>query len=357
MKRDGRQRGSSGSDPWRNPPRFKGSTPDPASGKPAERPPDAGQGIGSIGGREGGRPATRAASPPAAGGEQSGARRGARDGPRGRDRHPTILPWYRGHPGRDRPHAGLVFDKFCDVWDDSGDTGTRKRDFIEAVIAEYQDNRDLQVLVEGWCNRRRALIAALAPECKQPTAIFTTTEPLVTGFGMNHVLDNGFVWHATLSVPYLPGSGVKGIIRAWVDPDTGWSDEEQWDTARRLFGDAGEPGRPGSGVGSLVVFEALPVTVPAVAIDVMNVHHQRYYQHGEPPGDYEAPVPVYFLTVAAGATFEFGLAPRPGVGTPDDVQLGFALLRDALSVLGFGAKTAVGYGRLTSESPTRKPDR
>ncbi len=264
-----------------------------------------------------------------------------------------MLPWYTGQPEPERPHAGLLFDKFCDRWNGAGDLGTRKREFLEEVIAQY-NNSDLTQLLSAWRARRNALVATLAPDCQTYTKTFTTSERLITGFGMNHVLDNGFVWHPTLSVPYLPGSGVKGVIRAWVDPDKGWADKadkQQWDAARRLFGDAGDEGRPGLGVGWLVVFDALPLGVPTLEIDVMNVHHQKYYQEkyyqgGEPPSDYEDPVPVFFLAIAAGATFEFALVPRPGVGTPKDVEEGFKLLNRALSVLGFGAKTAVGYGRL-----------
>jgi CRISPR-associated protein Cmr6 len=30
-------------------------------------------------------------------------------------------------------------------------------------------------------------------------------------------VENGFLWHPTLGVPYLPGAAVKGLVRAYVE--------------------------------------------------------------------------------------------------------------------------------------------
>jgi CRISPR-associated protein Cmr6 len=195
---------------------------------------------------------------------------------------------------------------------------------------------------------------------------FRTSWRFVSGLGMNHVLETGFVWHHTLSVPYLPGSAVKGLIRAWIDPASGWAEvgPDPGDRSRiaediaRLFG------APERGVGSIVVFDALPVKPPSVELDIMNVHHKRYYQGGgDPPSDYEDPSIIYFLTVATGQEFEFAFAPRsrPQERIPAqadvDVKRAFALLAEALAVLGAGAKTASGYGRFepVPDGPGSRP--
>ncbi len=244
---------------------------------------------------------------------------------------------------------GLLFDKFCNRWSATGELKEAKHDFLkEEVLADYKRGHEmLEGLLESWITRRKVLVERLGGK----TETFTTTSRLVTGLGMNHVLENGFVWHPTLSVPYLPGSGVKGMVRAWVDPGKGWSDGSDGKTARRLFGGGNAGGDDDLdegddlGVGTLVVFDALPAKVPLLWIDIMNVHHQTYYQKGQAPSDYEKPILVYFLVVDAGVDFEFAIAPRPGVGTSADVDEGFTLLKHGTEILGFGAKTATGYGR------------
>lgn len=58
---------------------------------------------------------------------------------------------------------------------------------------------------------------------------------------------------------------------------------------------------------------------------------------------------VHFLVVKAGQEFEFAMAPRAGArqgaSAASDLARGFDLLKEALKVLGLGAKTAAGYGR------------
>src|SRR5204863_449066 len=68
-----------------------------------------------------------------------------------------------------------------------------------------------------------------------------------------------------------------------------------------------------------------------------------------PPGDWEDPVPVYFLSVPAGVPFRFAVAKRWDDVPPADVELAKDWLAGGLTVLGCGAKTATGYGRFTVE--------
>lgn len=107
------------------------------------------------------------------------------------------------------------------------------------------------------------------------------------------------------------------------------------------FGDTDE-----HGCGRLILLDGLPVAKPVLEVDIINPHYGPYYQDPgrTPPADYYSPVPVPFLTVAAGQRFEFILLPAEGRGTPDDLREGAALLTDALEILGIGGKTAVGYG-------------
>jgi CRISPR-associated protein Cmr6 len=62
-----------------------------------------------------------------------------------------------------------------------------------------------------------------------------------------------------------------------------------------------------------------------------------------PPADYLSPNPVYFLTVAAGTPFRFSLLARQG----DLLEQSMRYLREAIELLGVGAKTHAGYGAMT----------
>ena len=171
----------------------------------------------------------------------------------------------------------------------------------------------------------------------------------VSGLGSGHPYEAGFIWHRTLGVPYLPGSSIKGMIRAWVEQ---WCDEDDCngDTVRRLFGSESVPDSPNSDkAGDLIVFDAFPLRPPTLELDILNPHYQPYYEsNGKKfPADYYSPVPVFFLTVAPNQSFRFCLAPRPGAVTDnpaDNVRQGVKLLTQALETLGAGGKTAVGYG-------------
>jgi CRISPR-associated protein Cmr6 len=55
--------------------------------------------------------------------------------------------------------------------------------------------------------------------------------------GNPHPVEKGFLWHPTLGTPSLPGSGVKGLVRAWVEawmPFDGY--QARLDTFFRYFG-------------------------------------------------------------------------------------------------------------------------
>jgi CRISPR-associated protein Cmr6 len=79
----------------------------------------------------------------------------------------------------------------------------------------------------------------------------------------------------------------------------------------------------------------------------VNNHHPDYYRaEGNtcPPGDWENPVPVYFLAVEPGTAFRFALAKRHQDVNDRWLQLARQWLLGALCYLGAGAKTNAGYG-------------
>lgn len=208
------------------------------------------------------------------------------------------------------------------------------------------------------------------------------TSPLCLHLSTPISLENaGLALHPLWGVPYLPGTGLKGAARAfatrvWLpsQPDR----RGAFETIERVFGRADSPwrfqfaGRLGVEVerkaqalaGGVVFFEAWPVRLHDLTIDILNNHHFEYYQDaqtaqtGYPPGDWEDPVPVFFPTVAKGAEFVFAVAPRREDVSEEDLELALEWLRGALQLEGAGAKTASGYGRFEiAETPRPGPSR
>lgn len=247
-----------------------------------------------------------------------------------------------------RPHPGLLFDKFVDGW--SADwripEGAKKKLCVETTD---RDVRHLTSGLQAALDRRHRLLEALRGRCL--TAV--TDWRFVSGLGSGHPFEAGFIWHRTLGVPYLPGSSVKGAIRAWAQEWEGIDEP----TVRRLFGPEDEDARRSPDAGSLIVFDALPVLPPRLDVDVMNPHYAPYYSDTTgkiPPADYHSPVPIFFVTVAPGQPFEFAIALRGGVrDTTADLELGASLLSEAVTNLGAGGKTAVGYGVFRHDGPKK----
>lgn len=211
---------------------------------------------------------------------------------------------------------------------------------------------DLQRL-DGCLQRQRALAEPLAAAGRLLTLDAQSTAPFVTGLGNEHPLENGFAFLNPYGLPYLAGSGVKGVLRTaarelaegkW-DDTRGWSEE----AIATLFGseDSHNPCR-----GVLSFWDVLPRSkTTSLALEVMTGHQSHYYQKGESPHDTAAPVPVYFLSVPPGAEFSFHVHCNQSRLRQLNAELDWqALLRAAFELafnwLGFGAKTAVGYGAM-----------
>lgn len=149
--------------------------------------------------------------------------------------------------------------------------------------------------------------------------------------------------HPVYGFPYLPGTGLKGLASTWAKLHGPGDNSAEF---KRIFGTQG-------GTGSVLFLEAWPASIsgdqnhPTVEVDIVNNHHPEYYQKrgvGAPPGDWESPIPVYFLAVAPNVTFRFAVAKARPATTPGDLTLAKDWLIRGLTELGFGAKTAAGYG-------------
>ena len=224
--------------------------------------------------------------------------------------------------------------------------------------------------------RRQEALAARLDRAGQLLAVQAiSTAPFTTGLGNAHPLENGFAFLNPYGLPYLAGSGVKGVLRRAAEELAAgaWGAPRGWDKAavEALFGFSdvrGEQHRRGA----LSCWDVLPrLKGDRLQVDVMTAHQSHYHQqrtdarNGDSvsPHDSGQPNPIQFLAVPPGSIFRFHLlcdldhlrrhAPR----LADDgnwQSLMQAALELAFDWLGFGAKTAVGYGAMREDPAERQ---
>lgn len=216
-----------------------------------------------------------------------------------------------------------------------------------------------QLIVNAWKERRAEIVEIRA----------TQTSRLISRLGEHHPYENGFMFHPLYGVPFLPGSGIKGAVRAALTlelagkaglsvPDElaakGLGDRlgPQANILRDLFGTAGKE-EDSKNAGRVVAMDAFPVAYE-LETDILTPHFRQYYPEGKRwPTDDEGPNPVTFLAVKAGARWVFRLAILParlGAGTPDARDRVERGLRSALTEWGLGAKKSSGYGIFRPEA-------
>ncbi|WP_147545840.1 type III-B CRISPR module RAMP protein Cmr6 [Rubeoparvulum massiliense] len=241
-------------------------------------------------------------------------------------------------------HIGLWFDKFCNKWsinDKEWILGEQKIKWIETVTNFSMEGNKYGKA--GSSSKIKDTIERMKKLSLTKNAKYIhmkTMGRFVTGLGLPNPIENGFVWHPTLGIPYLPASSIKGVVRAWAENYT----ETSTASINRIFGFTDQLT---SSVGSVIFFDGLPCKPVSLEADIMTPHYNSYYQDpSNPPVDSMSPIPIPFLTVAPGTTFIFIVAPRClGKESLADIDQVLKWMVDAFQYIGAGAKTAVGYGR------------
>ena len=256
----------------------------------------------------------------------------------------VVDPWRDEESGTDYL-GGKMNWILCQMHQRKRGDGRFREDGSDRDEPLYVGNKqDLRAAVDRRC---KLVDALCGDEASERPWKFRTSGPFVTGMGLAHPLENGFLWHHTLGVPYLPGSSIKGMIRAWAEH---WLEEET--TARRLFGISGRP-EDGAAAGCLVVFDALPIKPVRLMAEVITPHDGGWrIKDDVTPSDWVSPNPIPFLAVASGTEFHFALAPRKSAES-GDLETAYGYLEEALDWIGAGAKTAVGFGHF--EDPRNQP--
>lgn len=248
---------------------------------------------------------------------------------------------------------GHRFGLYYTGWnDDFTATKTEKTRAVESACVLPEHSRRL---LDALLRRQQALAEAREELISFPCR---ATSPFATGLGNEHPLENGFSFLTPYGLPYLPGSSVKGVLRRAAEELASgeWGDAEGWNetTIRALFGPGEEdPTRDDDPrQGALVFWDVFPQPAKhALAVEIMTPHLGRYYQGETTPNTSLTPNPIPFLAVPSESTFTFHIACRPERLADQALRQNWRLLitaafRHAAEWLGFGAKTAVGYGRM-----------
>lgn len=240
----------------------------------------------------------------------------------------------------------LKYFKFARFEKNENDPSKSKFQFFKTdrgkVVYEIRHNNYGLGSTKDEANKRIAEIAS--KHKKSAVSLFTeggiksqNFKPdwrVVVGLGTDSVYETGITLHHIYGFPYIPASGIKGITNHYAQ-DKGYDKEQSskvWYDS--IFGSTKQKGK-------ITFFDAMPMTIPQLKPDIMNVHYPEYYGKDKPPTDTQSPVPILFLTVEETA-FQFILGCKE-----EDKQLletAFTWLKEALQNKGIGAKTAVGYG-------------
>ncbi len=276
-------------------------------------------------------------------------------------------------------HPGLMMDRYVDR-SSIADQGHQKH-HLRSVINARPWSKDLYT----------TLLNRLAPP--HDCFILAAKSRIALHLSRASGLENAnCCLHPIHGFAYLPGSGLKGLAYAYachlfhgnesVTAEASWTsgqEREDFITAvEDIFGWAPNPIRTGpahdwdprSGRAGLEGFPAAHrglVTfhdafadgdAPAqLEIDVCTPHYGPYYAQGQAPGDWLSPVPVTFLTIAAGSRFRFRVTKAEPACSDALLQAAKRLLLGGLHWLGAGAKTAAGYGWFddTASEPPKDP--
>ena len=284
---------------------------------------------------------------------------------------------------------GLRFGMYLPLWNDAFELlkDQKTEALKKATTLTPEHKKTMATLAQ-----RQALAAQTMLHVLTLDAV--ATAPFTTGLGNEHPLENGFAFLNPYGLPYLPGSGIKGVLRQaarelasgeWGDAH-GWVKGEIHSLERKgeksisltmldvLFGRETQDGDKDLVRGALSFWDAIPqIHGNSLAVDIMTPHQSHYYQQKQDrksgdsvsPHDSGQPTPIPFLTLPPKTQFTFHvvcdiqhlerLAPNLAHGQRWQALL-TAAFEHAFAWLGFGAKTAVGYGAMESDAQRRSRD-
>lgn len=267
------------------------------------------------------------------------------------------LPLYQGlhAPKQTEPgsHMGLWFERYFSAWPEDFDKvdETARSEWLK-TCTRHGYGEQFKTRLSAKAVRTLDMAKSFGGDAR----IFHCKGRFVTGTGNAHPMENGFTWHHSLGMPYLPGSAVKGLVRAVIETALDDSAEERKRLLKLWFGTEAK-GDVAEQAGALIFLDALPVAPCDLKAEVLTPHMGKWYEKGgkDPmkpdtmPGDWHSPVPVLWLA-ASNLQLQFTILPRAGMQDVVKLDEVWAALEYGLGKLGAGAKTAIGYGLFEFDS-------
>lgn len=166
--------------------------------------------------------------------------------------------------------------------------------------------------------------------------------------------------HPIYGIPYIPGSSIKGVIRnSYIQSKFGGkepkgSEDEAFKTFVKLFGiDSGNDSGivPGSAREKLIFFDAFLENYK-LRYDVQTPHFKDYYDSfgKKQPRDTINPTLLYF-PVVDGGNFTIHICGYNENCEFNDME---KVIKNAFTINGIGAKTALGYGLCFDDNVSSK---
>lgn len=235
-----------------------------------------------------------------------------------------------------RPNPGLLLRRGMVAMSPAGQAGAA------GDTAGRQKEKVIGKVVDLPCSPEYAAAYARWRRAVGDDARFSRTElevdgRLYIGLVRDNPLETGVAVNHTYGMPLIPGSSIKGVVRAaamrWL--------KDRADANAFLFGRGGE-GPDETEAGGVVFHDAWWVPEgegkPFVP-EVVTPHHRDYYNLGSAHAtDFDDPVPA--PQIAVRGRFLFVVEGEGGWR-----ELAMRLLTLALTECGVGGKTTSGYGR------------
>ncbi|WMX17568.1 type III-B CRISPR module RAMP protein Cmr6 [Aureispira sp. CCB-E] len=256
--------------------------------------------------------------------------------------------------------------------------GVVEKDKFSIDINQYATKKlSHKNLIDYILQKQKKQAKLITPQHKCWTQ--ATDGRMVVGLGGASVYETSMTLHHIYGIPYIPASSIKGVVRSWIiqeviypsllDRDETFNQLESKEQNKRLekvamqdnifaaiFGTDDKALDSKAHKGNIVFFDAFPASEPTIETDIMTPHYSDYYgdidnKKHKAPVDTESPIPIPFLTVAKGTKFQFIIGEKGNEGLlnqPFQDKTIIDWLKQALSEHGIGAKTAVGYGYMTT---------
>src|SRR5216683_6027237 len=238
-------------------------------------------------------------------------------------------------------NLGLILDKYPPA-NVPGNSQAKSEWLKRLELNKHIDTTLTQSAYTRW----RAMISAMGV-----TPFHATLDwRMVIGLGGETVIETDITLHHLYGIPFIPGSALKGLTRAYVSEEykqyyipadqaeeqrrPSKKADEDHPEIKRIFGSQKQ-------AGTVIFFDAMPLSGEVqFVVDIMNPHYPDYYGGTKPPTNDQSPIPVTFLTVTD-TTFTFALAPRDAGKEQHmkDVEQIKLWLQEALQKYGVGGKT------------------